>query len=194
MAKILHAALAASEKIMRNSNRVWKTVVSYLHIMKSVLIIRHAKSSWEHVLQKDFDRPLNERGHKDAPAMAKRLLDKKISIEAFIASPALRAFTTAGYFAKAYGRQEKDIITYPELYEAPAPVFYNLIAKTNDKLNDIAIFSHNPGITDFVNSLTNSRVGDMPTCAIFAVQADINHWADFEKAEKTFWFFDYPKA
>ena len=162
--------------------------------MKSVLIVRHAKSSWDNVLQKDFDRPLNERGHKDAPAMAKRLLDKKINIDAFIASPALRAYTTAGYFAKLYGKKEQEVITIPQLYEAAALVFYNVISKTSDALDNIAIFSHNPGITDFVNSLTNTRIDDMPTCGIFAVHADIEHWKDFESAKKTFWFFDYPKA
>ncbi len=162
--------------------------------MKSILIIRHAKSSWDNVLQKDFDRPLNDRGHKDAPAMAKRLLDKKIYIDAFIASPALRAYTTAGYFAKAYAKKEKDIVTFPQLYEASTPVFYSVISHTSDAFNTIAIFSHNPGITDFVNSLTNTRIDDMPTCGIYAVHADIEHWKDFESAKKTFWFFDYPKA
>ncbi len=162
--------------------------------MKSVLIIRHAKSSWDNVLQKDFDRPLNVRGHKDAPAMAKRLLDKMINIDAFIASPALRAYTTAGYFAKAYGKKEKDVVTLPQLYEASAPVFYSVISHTSDALNTIAIFSHNPGITDFVNSLTNTRIDDMPTCGIFAIHTDIEHWKDFGLAKKTFWFFDYPKA
>jgi phosphohistidine phosphatase len=162
--------------------------------MKSVLIIRHAKSSWDHVLQKDFDRPLNERGYKDAPAMAKRLLEKNIAIDAFISSPAARAYTTAAYFAKCYGKKEQDIITVPALYEAAAQVFYNVIKKTDDVFDDIAIFAHNPGITDFVNGLTTTRIDSMPTCAIFVVRADINSWKDFEKAKKTFWFFDYPKA
>jgi len=162
--------------------------------MKSVLIIRHAKSSWDNVLQKDFDRPLNDRGQKDAPSMAKRLLDKKITIDGFISSPALRAYTTAIYFATIYGKKKKEVVTFPQLYEAAAPVFYNIVSQTTDALNTIAIFSHNPGITDFVNSLTNTRIDDMPTCGIFAVQADIEHWKDFDSANKTFWFFDYPKA
>ena len=162
--------------------------------MKSVLIIRHAKSSWDNVLQKDFDRPLNDRGQKDAPSMAKRLLDKKITIDGFISSPALRAYTTAIYFATIYGKKKKEVVTFPQLYEATAPVFYNIVSQTTDALNTIAIFSHNPGITDFVNSLTNTRIDDMPTCGIFAVQADIEHWKDFDSANKTFWFFDYPKA
>ena len=161
--------------------------------MKTVLVIRHAKSSWDNVLQKDFDRPLNERGLKDAPAMAKRLLQKDIPLDAFISSPALRALTTCTYFAKAYGKKEKEIITYPELYNAVPQAFSKVIKNTDDAFDNIALFAHNPGITDFANSLTNVRIDDMPTCGIFAVKADITHWKDFEKATKEFLFFDYPK-
>ncbi len=167
--------------------------VSYLQRMKTVLVIRHAKSSWESITQKDFDRPLNDRGMKDAPAMAKRLLEKDITIDAFISSPALRALTTCTYFARAYGKKEKDIITHPDLYNAAQQVFFKVIKNTDEAFDNIAIFSHNPGITVFANSLTNMQIDDMPTCAIFAVKADIEYWKDFEKAAKEFWFFDYPK-
>ena len=71
--------------------------------MKSLLIIRHAKSDWDNSSLNDFDRPLNKRGKRDAPEMAKRLLGKKISIDAFVSSPALRAFTTCKIIAQEYG-------------------------------------------------------------------------------------------
>lgn len=161
--------------------------------MKSVLLIRHAKSSWDATVQKDFDRPLNDRGLKDAPAMAKRLLEKDVEIDAFISSPAKRAITTCNYFAKAYGQKEKDIITYADLYNAAPPVFLKAIKQTDDGFNHIAIFAHNPGITDFANKLTDAKIDDMPTCAIFAIEVDTEHWKDFDKAEKKFLFFDYPK-
>jgi phosphohistidine phosphatase len=162
--------------------------------MKTVLIIRHAKSSWDFSTLNDFDRALNERGHKDAPIMGKRLFDKGIAIDAFISSTAKRAFTTATYIADAYDVKEKDIIKVPELYHAASTVFYKVINEVDDKLNSIAIFSHNPGITDFVNELTNRKIDNMPTCAVFAVKINIDSWKDFEKAEKEFLFFDYPKA
>lgn len=75
--------------------------------MKTVILIRHAKSSWDSGVANDFDRPLNERGKHDAPMMAKRLADKKIKIDAFISSPAKRAKKTAEEFAEAYGVKEK---------------------------------------------------------------------------------------
>lgn len=161
--------------------------------LKQLLIIRHAKSSWALAGQEDFDRPLNDRGHRDAPMMAERLLDKKVKIDAFLSSPANRALTTAGYFAKAYGVSKKDFYLFKELYHAAPATFYDVICKTGKKINTAAVFSHNPGITYFVNSLTTTQLDSMPTCAVFAVKAAIDNWKDFAAAPKTFWFFDYPK-
>ena len=161
--------------------------------MKSLLLIRHAKSTWDNPLLKDFDRPLNERGHRDAPMMAKRLKKKEIKIDAFVSSPAKRALTTAIYFADAYGVKEKDIIKNPELYHASVETFLKVIHSLDDQYDTIALFSHNPGITELVNRLTHVRIDDMPTCAIFGVKAAIDNWSAFEKGGKDFWFFDYPK-
>ena len=161
--------------------------------MKQLLIIRHAKSSWAIAGQDDFERPLNDRGHRDAPMMAERLLDKKVDIDAFISSPANRALTTAGYFAKAYGVQKKEVLLFKELYHAATSTFYEVIGKTANDANTVAVFSHNPGITSFVNELTLTKIDNMPTCAVFAVKADCKNWQDFRTAKKNFWFFDYPK-
>ncbi len=161
--------------------------------MKQLLIIRHAKSSWAVQGQNDFDRPLNERGQRDAPVMAQRLLDKHVAIDAFISSTANRALTTAYYFAETYQIPKKSIMQFRELYHASASVFYNVISKLDDKINAAAVFSHNPGITEFVNLLTATQVDDMPTCAVFAVKADISQWKEFKSAKKIYWFFDYPK-
>jgi len=161
--------------------------------MKSLLLIRHAKSSWADFSIKDFDRPLNDRGKKDAPAMAKRLLDKDIAIDAFIASPAKRASKTAKLFAKEYKAEKSSIIFFDELYLATASIFSDVISKTDDGFKTIAVFSHNEGITDFANSLTDTRIDDIPTCGIFAIKIKTKHWKDFAEAEKKFWFFDSPK-
>ncbi len=161
--------------------------------MKQLLLVRHAKSNWDNPSLDDFDRPLNDRGNKDAPTMAKRLLEKKIAIDAFISSPAKRAFTTCKYFAAAYGIKEKQIQCFQDLYLAGVQNFYDVIKRIDDNYNSIAVFSHNNGITSFANELTKTQVDNMPTCSIFAVKLDIKHWKDFEKAKKEFWFFDYPK-
>jgi phosphohistidine phosphatase len=161
--------------------------------MKQLLLIRHAKSSWDDPLQNDIDRPLNKRGKKDSPVMAERLLDKKIKLDAFISSPAERALSTCIYFAKTYDVKKKEIIQVDELYNAQVENFYNVISEVDDSFDSIALFSHNPGVTEFANELTDVHVDDMPTCSIFAVKADIEKWKEFTEGEKLFWFFDYPK-
>lgn len=161
--------------------------------MKSLLLVRHAKSSWDFNVD-DFDRPLNSRGTRDAPEMAERLIGKNIMIDCFISSPAKRAITTATYFAKAFDKKPKHIITIPSLYEPTLQAFSTAVISLDDACNAAALFSHNPGITYFANSLTSTRIDDMPTCAVFAVTAEIKRWDEFASAEKRFWFFDYPKA
>jgi phosphohistidine phosphatase len=161
--------------------------------MKRVLIVRHAKSSWDDISVPDFDRPLNDRGKHDAPMMAKRLAGQKVDIDAFISSPAKRAKKTASLFAKEFGQHKHDLILVDALYHAGVEEFYQAIEQAPNKAKTIALFSHNPGITDFVNTLTDTRVDDMPTCAVFAVKAPIEKWSEFRDARREFWFFDFPK-
>ncbi len=162
--------------------------------MKTLLLVRHAKSSWDDSGFSDFERPLNQRGKADAPIMAKRLKDKKIKIDAFVASPAKRAKKTAEIFMKEYDANEKNLTLVPSLYEASVNDFYHTVERLNDKDDTIALFSHNPGITDFVNSLECSPVYNMPTCAVFALGIKTKHWNEFKGSKKEFLLFDYPKS
>ena len=162
--------------------------------MKTLLLVRHAKSSWDDPAMTDFDRPLNERGKKDAPAMADRLIARGITIGSFISSPAKRAKKTAKIFSQAFQRNEEEIILIPELYLASSSVFESVLASIESDSDTIALFSHNPGITDFANTLTAARIDDIPTCGIFAVSIDTDDWKNFRAAKKEFLFFDYPKA
>jgi phosphohistidine phosphatase len=163
---------------------------------KMLLLVRHAKSDWDDTSLKDFDRPLNERGKNDAPKMAHRLLDKNISIDALIASPAKRAKKTARLFAEVFKKNEEEIIYKPELYLPGPEVFYTVIENTNNKFNTIAIFSHNPGITEFAYMLApgSTPMTGIPTCGIFAVRLLSDDWKEIKIMKKEFLFFDYPKA
>jgi phosphohistidine phosphatase len=161
--------------------------------MKTLLLVRHAKSSWDQPGLSDFDRPLNERGKKDAPEMAKRVKEKGIELDHLISSTAKRARKTARYFAEEFGFKKEDVKLVEELYGATQSEFIQAVKGIDDKYETVALFSHNPGITDFASSLTNVRVDDMPTCAVFALQIETDNWKDFQNAEKNFLFFDYPK-
>jgi len=161
--------------------------------LKTLFIIRHAKSD-QSFFGNDFERPLNERGNADAPLMAKRLQVKVEKIDALISSPAVRAKQTAELFAGVLAFPIKEIDFVSALYHAPAEVFYDVIAGLPEDFDNAAIYAHNPGITHFVNSLDSGiQVDNMPTCAIFAVTADISRWDQFLKAKKRSLFFDYPK-
>lgn len=156
--------------------------------------MRHAKSSWDNVMLPDFDRPLNDRGKEDAPQMAGRINDKQISIDLFISSPAKRAKKTAKIFMDIFYADKKDLILVPNLYEASVIDFYNTLEMVDDKHNNVALFSHNPGITEFANSLTEHKIDNIPTCGVFAISTQIKKWREFRLADKALLFFDYPKA
>lgn len=161
--------------------------------MKTLLLIRHAKSSWESPQQSDFDRPLNARGIKDAPVMAKKLFDRNIQIDAFISSPAVRARQTCDFFLDAFGKKKADVQLLSQLYLPEPSVLEETIASLPDSVGTVAIFSHNNGITEFANQLTDAKIDNMPTCCIFAVKIETDSWSKFVKAKKNFWFVDYPK-
>ena len=162
--------------------------------MKQLILIRHAKSSWDDPSLPDLERPLNERGKKDVPVMAKRLSEKIKRIDCFVSSPAKRAMQTCKRLTKALGFKKKKIVEEPALYEAGEENFYKVVEKFKNKWDSVAIISHNPGLTSFANSLTGTKVDDMPTCSVMAIKLEIDNWVDFRAAKKEFWFFDYPGA
>lgn len=161
--------------------------------MKTLILVRHAKSSWDEAGMSDSERPLNDRGKKDAPEMAKRLRKRGLNVEKLVSSPAERAFRTARFFAKEFDIKKGDIQVEKSLYGALCSHFEEVVAGLKDQYSTVALFSHNPGITDYANTLTHVRTDNLPTCGIFAVQAQAESWKDFAKAEKSFLFFDYPK-
>jgi phosphohistidine phosphatase len=162
--------------------------------LKTIILVRHAKSSRDDLSLKDEERPLNGRGKKDAPEMAKRLRKQKIHIDAFISSPAKRAKDTAEYFAKEYDVKKKKILLEPQLYMAGDNDFVNVIRNAPDEADSIAVFSHNEGITHFANGLSETKIDNMPTSSVFAVKAAIETWKDFQPTGNQFYFFDYPKS
>lgn len=161
--------------------------------MKTLILVRHAKSDWSHEGLSDTERPLNDRGKKDAPEMAKRLRKKGLKIDSFVSSPAKRAFRTARFFAEEFDVKKDDIQVEKKLYGAMTHQFEEVISSLEDKEDTVVIFSHNPGITDYANSLCEVRTDNIPTCGMFAVQADVANWSAFANADKKFLFYDYPK-
>lgn len=162
--------------------------------MKTLLLVRHAKSSWTDPDMDDFDRPLNKRGKAAAPEMAERISSRGTIPQLIISSPAKRARSTAKIMAREWKYPRQAILLEEELYLCYASTFLKVITKIDDDFDQVAIFAHNPGITDFANYLTEEmRIDNVPTAGIFAIAADTDCWKDFDRAKKRFLFFDYPK-
>ena len=163
--------------------------------MKTLYVVRHAKSSWDEPDQADFDRPLNERGKRDAPRMAKRLKEKNIRPDLMIASPAKRAWSTARRIAKGIGYPKDQIKADERLYHADDDRILNVLQGVKDKHDSVMYFGHNPGLTDFVNSLMNIEhdIDNIPTCGIVAFQFNIDSWKQLTWGIGSLLFFDYPK-
>ena len=157
--------------------------------MKTLYLVRHAKSDWTHDVP-DFDRPLNERGHSNARGMAKHLLDNGFNIGCFISSPAKRALTTCRYFAETFGNSS--IKKIEDLYEPLLEDFTNTVVRIDDEYSSAALFSHNPTISQFASSLT-SEVLEFPTCAVAVFEVDCEEWSQFEGAHKTLTHFFLPR-
>ncbi len=162
--------------------------------MKTLFVIRHAKSSWKDATLQDFDRPLNARGKKDASDMAKRLIDQHFQIDMFVSSPAKRAKSTALLFCRQFHYSTHRLLLVRDLYDAEAETLLHSVSGLDPALQCVALVGHNPGLTTFANSLTAVHVDNMPTCSVFAVTCEVQDWKAFAHSPKQFLFFDYPKS
>lgn len=162
--------------------------------MKTLLLMRHAKSSHYEVGVSDFDRPLNERGKADAPEMGKRLLKKLMIPDIIVSSPAKRALKTAKLVAEQIGYDEKKIDLQSDIYEADIADLVHVIRSLDDKYEIALIFGHNPGFTGLVGYLTNTFIENLPTSGIAAIQFDMATWKQISSGKGTTLWIDYPKS
>lgn len=161
--------------------------------MKTLYVVRHAKSSWNNPSLDDFDRPLNKRGKLNAPFMASLLVKKKIKPELIISSPANRAISTAEYFAEAFTYPNSDIKADESLYEADSFDILNVVSQVEDYVNTIMIFGHNPGLTDFVNFISGGNIDNIPTSGVVCLSVKTGSWKELARGSCEMIWFDYPK-
>ncbi len=161
--------------------------------MKTLILLRHAKSSWKHPELPDNERPLNSRGKRDAPVMVNRLIERRIKPDLIISSPATRALQTANIFAKRLNIYRKEILVLPTLYLDGTTAIINTIRKQPDALDTLMLVGHNPDMTELANFLCNTHIDNIPTCGIFAMSLDIMCWHYVDERKGRLLFFDYPK-
>jgi phosphohistidine phosphatase len=161
--------------------------------MKTLYVVRHAKSSWDDTHVSDFERPLNHRGSRDAPRMGRFLAEQGIRPDRLVSSPALRALTTARAIADALGYPVNDIDEEPALYDASADAVVNIVRGFADAWSSAMIFGHNPGFTSFVNTLTQSNLGNVPTCAVAKIRVQSDRWSQLGESPASLVEFYIPK-
>lgn len=161
--------------------------------MKTIYFVRHAKSSWDHPTLRDIERPLEARGLRDAPLMAKVLKSKGIEPNLLLSSPATRAYSTALYFADAFEIDRLEVQLEPRIYEAFSEDISDIISKLPHEADTVLIFGHNPTFTTIANQFSNKYIDNVPTCGIFKVEAKVDSWKEFKAPAATLTEFHYPK-
>ncbi|KPE49706.1 SixA phosphatase family protein [Chryseobacterium indologenes] len=155
--------------------------------MKKLILVRHAKSDWPEETE-DFDRPLADKGLQDAMNMSRFMKNKNISIDYFVSSPAVRALNTCRIFNQTY---QLNMSTADKLYNPSERNFESVIYDLDDHLNSVALFSHNNGISNFANSISED-IFHFPTCGVAGFEIDCNSWSEFDGAKKKLLFFYEP--
>ena len=161
--------------------------------MKTLTIVRHAKSSWDNSKLSDRERPLNKRGERDAPIMGKRLAEAGIRPSLIASSPAVRAWTTARVVAAQMSYPVEFLMRENSLYHASLNDLLDVIVEQDEGFQSLLIVGHNPGLTDLVNFLYPSLTNNLPTAGVVSVNIDQDHWKLYEPPNTELILHDYPK-
>ena len=149
--------------------------------MKSLYLIRHAKAMPATRSMTDVDRPLDERGERDAKMLGKRLRHDRLQVDLMISSPARRALATARIIAHKLVRDDSGIIIDDRIYASDADTLMRIICETNPKVDALMLFGHNPEFSTLAHRLCE-EIDDMPTCALARFRFDVAAWAEIGRA------------
>ncbi|MDP2323866.1 MAG: histidine phosphatase family protein [Gammaproteobacteria bacterium] len=156
-------------------------------------LLRHAKSAWDDATRKDRDRPLNERGERDAPLMGQRLCARSARPTLILTSPAVRARRTAQIIAREIGYPAEFLQREEDLYLASPDQIIAVLARQERSFRDVIVCGHNPGLTDLANRLTGAGIDNIPTTGIVIIGLTLDRWTDLGEAEGKLLWFDYPR-
>lgn len=162
--------------------------------MKTLYLVRHAKSSWEIEEIADKDRPLKGRGIRDAHMISMYLcetMNTSFNIQ-LCSSSATRALHTALIFAQNFGIPAGQIRVVDELYHCEWDSIHDEVKRTDNEVDVLFLFAHNPGITEYVNEITDAGIENVPTTGVVGIGFDSNSWSTIAKEGKCM-LFEYPK-
>jgi phosphohistidine phosphatase len=161
--------------------------------MKTLYLVRHAKSDWGNAHTGDFQRTLNERGLKAAPYMAALLKHKKVTPELVITSPANRALTTAELFCEILGYPKNLIQQRMEIYEGGSSQLLKIVQQIDEYCKTAMLFGHNPTMTDFSNLLAGHHVDSLVTCGVVRIDLEVTSWKDAAPDTGNLIWYEFPK-
>lgn len=161
--------------------------------VKTLFLVRHAKSSWGDASLPDTQRPLNERGQRDAPMMGERLARRGVQPELWLTSPAVRARTTAEILGRKLGRASAGITVDDRLYGATVDTLLDVVHALDDRLKVVMLFGHNPGLSELAHRLS-AQITHLPTCAVTEFKFDVDSWARIGHVGPVEAMLDTPKG
>lgn len=161
--------------------------------MRTLYLTRHAKSCWDDPGTDDLNRPLNGRGQRDAPIMARLFKERGEPLDRLVSSPAVRAITTARAFAHALGLEEKDVIQDPGIYLAPAEMLLRIVNLLNNDDRRVMLFGHNPGFTELAEYISDADLDELATCATVRIDLPVDSWKEVSMGLGTMVWHDHPK-
>ncbi|MCX7909186.1 MAG: histidine phosphatase family protein [Ignavibacteria bacterium] len=161
--------------------------------MKTLVIVRHSKSDWSDPNITDIERPLNKRGKRDAPFMAKLMKEQNLVPDLILTSPAERALQTVKYFVEEFKIDKSKIIVREEIYTHGSVIVRKLISQIDDIHNTVYLFGHNPDLTSLANQLLDVFIENIPTTGIVCIDFDFKSWKEILNSKGKLRFFEYPK-
>lgn len=161
--------------------------------MKTLTILRHAKSSWDDASLSDRERPLNARGQHDAPMMGRRLAAAGIRPSLIVSSPAVRAWKTARAAARELNYPLEFLQSEKRLYLATLDDILDVVAMQDNSFNNLMIVGHNPGFTDFANFLSPGLTNNLPTAGVVCVAIPRDDWTLHARPATELLLYDYPR-
>ncbi|MBL7849258.1 MAG: histidine phosphatase family protein [Cyclobacteriaceae bacterium] len=161
--------------------------------MKTLYLLRHAKSSWEDAGLDDYHRPLSPRGEKDAPKMGKRLRREGILPNLICSSSAARAIATARLAAEEMNYPVKTIQQEKKLYHAGPEEILGFLRSLPPSLESVMLVGHNPGLTEFANDLLNEEIDNIPTAGVIGAKLSVDSWKEVKWGCGKMFLYDYPK-
>jgi phosphohistidine phosphatase len=163
--------------------------------LKRLTLVRHAKSDWGDPRLEDFERPLNARGERDAPEMARRLRESGPRPTLIITSPAVRALATAKAFARVLDYPARKIRHADDAYLATPGTLLEVVRRLGGRSGHVMLFGHNPGISGFAALLAGEDdLGEVPTAAVVSLEVRLRDWKDLDPGAAKRVLYDYPKS